>query len=83
MKLEKVEGCIADSLNVDGVEEIDMTDEQRLNVIDHIYGWMKKNPNQLNYILQELIDCFGEYESDDHPCECCGDYASTTTWVID
>ena len=82
MKLDLVTGCICDSLNADGIEEIDMTDEHRQEVIDKICNWMKKNPQELNYVMQELIPCFGEYESDDEPCECCGDYVETYTWKI-
>jgi hypothetical protein len=36
MKIHNIQGCTAFSLNVDGVEEIDMTHEQRLKVIDAI-----------------------------------------------
>lgn len=37
-------GCTAFSLNVDGKEEIDMTNEERLEVIEEIYKWMKNKP---------------------------------------
>lgn len=80
--IQKVSGCTADSLNVDGIEEIDMTDEQRQEVIDKIFHWLKKHPDQLNYLLQDITETFGAYESDDHVCECCGDYITTNTWVI-
>ena len=73
MKLEKVTGCTAFSLNVDGVEEINMTDEERFYIMDKL---------QFNYVLQALIPMFGEYECDDHPCECCGDIVQTYTWEI-
>lgn len=82
MILECVRGCICDSLNADGIEEIYMTDEQRQDVIEHIFKWLKANPDQLNYAMQALIPQFGEYESDGEPCECCGDIVETYTWEI-
>ena len=47
MKLEKVTGCTAFSLNVDGKEEIDMTDEERFHIMDKIHNWMLNNPDQI------------------------------------
>ena len=86
MRLKKVTGCIADSLTAefDGeeVEEIDMTPDQRMQVIEKIADWMKKNPDQLNYIMQDMTESFGEYENDGHVCECCGDTVTTWTWDI-
>ena len=86
MRLKKVTGCIADSLTAefDGedIEEIDMTPEQRMQVIEKIADWMKKNPDQLNYIMQDMTESFGEYENDGHVCECCGDTVTTWTWDI-
>lgn len=75
MIIHHVTGCTSFSLNVDGKEEINMTTEERLKVIEEIYKWMKRNPDEkLNYILQGLTDKCGEYNIiDDKPCECCGD----------
>lgn len=77
MKYELVRGCICDSLTVDGKSEVDMTDEERQAVIDNIYKRLK--PKDLNYLLQWYIVQFGEYISDDEPCECCGDYVEEWT----
>ena len=74
MEIHNVKGCTAFSLNVDGKEEINMTDNERLNVIDKIYEWMKNNPQYLNYILQGLTEKCGDYNDIDAvPCESCGD----------
>ena len=74
MILHNVSGCMAFSLNIDGKEEIDMTDAERMQVIDKIYEWMKRHPELLNNILQDLSSSFGEYNViSDEPCECCGD----------
>ena len=86
MRLKKVTGCICDSLTAefDGedIEEINMTPEQRMQVIEKICDWLKKNPDQLNYIMQDMTESFGEYENDGHVCECCGDTVTTWTWEI-
>ena len=74
MTLHKVEGCTAFSLNVDGKEEIDMTNEERLEVIDKIHKWMRNNLDKFNFVLQGLADYCGEYNVIcDTPCETCGD----------
>lgn len=74
MKIHNVQGCTANSLNVDGKEEIDMIDVERIAVIDRLHIWMKEHPYCLNYILQDLTEQYGEYHViSDKPCECCGD----------
>ena len=85
MKIHNIRGCTAFSLNVDGVEEIDMTHEQRLEVIDAIYEWMKRNADtDLNYILQGLTEYCGEYNCiDPKPCECCGDIVDEDVLDLD
>lgn len=60
MKIQNVSGCTSFSLNVDGKEEIEMTSEERLKVIDNIYEWMKRHPDDiLNGILLDLTEAFG------------------------
>ena len=75
-----VRGCICNSLSVDGNEEIDMTDEERQVVLKTIFEHFR--PQDLNYVLQDLVERFGEYECDDEPCETCGDYIESYTWEI-
>lgn len=80
MILRMVRGCIHDSLRVDGKEEIDLTDEERMEVLRKIFDQLK--PQDLNNVLQGLIEMFGDYECDDEPCETCGDFVETYTWEI-
>lgn len=72
MKLKMQRGCICDSLTVDGTEEINLNDEQRKEVIKKIFESIE--PKDLNYLLQWYLPTFGDYDCDDEPCECCGDY---------
>lgn len=85
MVIHNVKGCTAFSLNVDDLEEIDMTHEERLKVIDAIYEWMKRNADeQLNYILQGLTEQCGEYKViSSEPCECCGDIVDESYLDLD
>ena len=80
MKIQLIRGCIAGSLTIDGKEEIHLTDDERQEVLRHIFNHLK--PEDLNYVLQNLAETFGEYESDDEPCETCGDYVEKYTWEI-
>lgn len=82
MILELVKGCVCGSLSADGIEEFEMTDEQRKEVIKKISDWLLENPDQLNYAMQALIPKFGDYECDSEPCELCGDFVETYTWNI-
>lgn len=82
MRLQLVEGCICGSMTVDGKEEIDLTDAERQQAVNKIADWIRQHPEDLNYLLQDLIPRHGEYESDGQPCECCGDIVTTYTWDI-
>lgn len=75
MKIHNIEGCTAFSLNVDGKEVSEMTTEERLEVVDKLYEWMKRNAGKdLEFILQGVTSQCGEYNViDDKPCESCGD----------
>ena len=80
MTIRMIRGCICGSLSVNGKEEIDMTDEERQVVLKTIFEHFR--PQDLNYVLQDLVERFGEYECDDEPCETCGDYIESYTWEI-
>ena len=76
MEIELTRGCISDSMTIDDISEVSMTDEQRKVYWDKICDFMKKNPklSEFNYFLQWFIPAYGEYECNDQPCDCCGDY---------
>lgn len=81
MKLEMSRGCIADWLGADGVLEIDMDDETRAKVYDKIIEFLKSQNDGLNRLMQFTLEMYGEYESDDKPCDCCGD--TVDTWTLE
>lgn len=78
MNLKLTRGCICDSLTVDGVEEIHLTDEQRAEAKKRIAEWLLREDVSLNELLVPVTEHFhDEYECDDEPCEYCGDYVET------
>ena len=75
MKLEYTYGCTCNSLTVDGIEEIHLTDEQRKEAWKKMCMWLaEKDGADLNSLLHYAMEQYGEYSSDDEPCECCGDW---------
>lgn len=80
MTLTMTEGCMANSLTADGKEEIDMTDNERREVLKAIFEHLR--PQDLNYVMQTLIPMFGDCEWDDEPCPTCGDTVTTYTWEL-
>lgn len=84
MKIEIVTGCIADSFEVDGATIYDCSMEELKdvlsNVIAHVLSKTKKEDiYKLQTVIHNLVEMFGEYESSDDACECCGDYIDTYT----
>lgn len=75
-----VTGCICDSLTIDGIEEINLSDEKRKEVLNRIFPHI--NSSDLNELLQWFLPKYGEYEGSDKPCDCCGDYIDTYTLNI-
>lgn len=71
---------MADSLTVDGKEEMDLTDGERKKVLKRIFDCLE--PKDLIEVMQVLIERFGNCETDDQPCATCGDYVDTYTWKI-
>jgi hypothetical protein len=85
MKLELTEGCICDSFTADG-KFINTLSEKELKdilkaVVAKITTTKYEDENTVYYlqnILYEIVSRFyDEYESDDEPCECCGDFVET------
>lgn len=84
MKLEYVSGCTANSLTVNGTEEIDLTPEQRKEAWKKLCLWLaEKDGSDLNNFLQYILETYGEYKSlSDEPCECCGDWVNSYSLTI-
>ena len=75
MKLELIQGCIADSFYIDD-EQIHDIPEDKLReythkIIDKVDRYV------LHIILHDIIVELGEYSCSKYPCECCGDFVET------
>lgn len=77
MELEYAYGCLANSLSVNGIQEVDLTDKQRKEVINRIFQWYDKHPDALNNLLQYFIETHCDDYDCTEPCECCGDMVTT------
>lgn len=77
MSFEFTYGCIANSLTINGIEEADLTDAQRRNVIHRIFQWYRKHPEHLNPLLQYFVETHCDDYEQSEPCEHCGDIITT------
>lgn len=84
MKIELKQGCVCDSLTIDGKEEINLTDDERADAWYKVCDYLINNGKHehLNELLQFLATRYGESHVSDHPCECCGDYVETNTMEL-
>jgi hypothetical protein len=77
MKLIYSYGCLANELSVNGIQEVDLTDKQRKEVINRIFQWYDNHPAALNNLLQYFIETHCDDYDCTEPCECCGDMVTT------
>ena len=75
MELTYTDGCIATSLDIDGVESIDMSIEDFRKVIHKIVDKIDDFA-ELQNIFMNFVECNGEL-IDEYNCSCCGDYVTT------
>jgi hypothetical protein len=78
MKIQMTTGCVCDSIEINGKEEIHLTNEERKEVAEHLAKYIAEHPETLNQILWHTIPLIGEYEDMGH-CEECGDYIERYT----
>lgn len=69
MKLVSKTGCICSSLTVDGIEEIDLTDEARKEALEKIGEYIKTLPRDRTYEARRLLTWFTEM-TDEEVEEC-------------
>ena len=83
MKIEIVEGCVADSFTIDDEEvrafEIDDLKNIVMKATEHVVQSTEVGCCDLWSILREIVMVAGKYECSDEPCEQCGDYITTYT----
>lgn len=77
MDIRLTRGCVCDFLGIDGIKEIDMTDEQRLQYLKEIIEKLPTIGIWFNQFLEFVAETFGHYECSEESCECCGDFVET------
>ena len=80
MTLETINGCICDSITIDGVETIDLSIDKVKDTIKLIID-KETDLGVLQSILIDLIESKGYYE-DLGTCEECGDFITKYTLKI-
>lgn len=70
MTIELISGCTLDSIKIDGIEERELTDEKRIDVINAMAKHIK--PCDLSTLIPMFMELYGTYESLG-VCQCCGD----------
>lgn len=84
MKTEIIQGCMSDSFEVNGVSINEYTLDELKNILiavtDHVVDSATENDMyELKTAIRNLVEMFGKHESDDEPCDCCGDFIDTYT----
>ena len=77
MKLILTTGCTAYDFTVDGRSIVELSDKEENNLLDIVVTRLK-NKLGAQIILQELVNCFGDYDVEEGHCEQCGDSVSHT-----
>lgn len=77
MEIKLTRGCVCDFLGIDGIKEIDMTDEQRKQYLKEIIEKLPTIGIWFNHFLEFVAETFGHYECSEKSCECCGDFVET------
>jgi hypothetical protein len=90
MKLEIIEGCICDSFTADGKDINSMSEKELKDILKAVVAKITnikyEDENKVSYlqtILRDIVSLYyDEYEIDDEPCECCGDFIDTYTMTV-
>lgn len=90
MKLELTEGCICDSFTADGKDINSMSGQELKDILKAVVAKItntkyedENKVSHLQTILRDIVLLYyDEYEFDDEPCECCGDFIDTYTMTV-
>jgi hypothetical protein len=80
MKIVSVNGCVVDSLEVDGKEFSDYTNEEKVEILHNIIDSL--DDYDLFSTLSNIVENIGEYEDLGY-CDICGDRVSKFSAEID
>ena len=82
MKIVETSGCTAANLTVDGVS---IQDLDEMEVFDALVPKLRAALQRNEVGLCKIVNLFqyDSYESDNEPCDQCGDCVSVTTWNLE
>lgn len=85
MKLYMIRGCVCDTLEIDDKKEVELSTEEKTNVLDYILkdSPLRKlyKPEDLNEFICNLCETFGEYKYLGK-CDQCGDWIEEYKLII-
>ena len=82
MKLQYVNGCVYNSLLIDGAETINIDIPKLRNVLKQLID-KEEDMCMLQYFLKSILEVKGTYECSEEQCECCGDFIESYTLDAD
>jgi len=83
-EIKMIDGCTATAFYINDKEEVDLTTEERNELLDYLLVKLKEGILENTISLRTVIECFqyDDYSYDSNPCEQCGDTISETFWQI-
>lgn len=84
MKIIKTDGCTVHNWTFDGKDLQEISLEEQEKIFDFLCLKFKEQMKDGCRSITDFVEVFfyDEFESDESPCDQCGDYVSTTTWEI-
>ena len=81
-KLLAMEGCVHWCWEINDKDLQDYTPAEQREILHALVDMMTDEDvyNTTQEAVKSVCEDIGDYECDDEPCECCGDYTSTWTW---
>lgn len=87
MKIEIVEGCMADSFEIDWKPIHDCTIDELKYALTKANAYVVSKAtdecvSDLQIAIRNLVELFGDCECSEDACECCGDFVETYTMEL-
>ena len=81
-KIMVMEGCIHWYYDINDKPLDEYTPEERRNILHKLIDMCSDDDiyNMTQEAMKSACEQNGEYECDDEPCECCGDFTCTWTY---
>jgi hypothetical protein len=83
-KFVETTGCTAFDFSVNDKSLSELSNEEIDKILDYLFVKVKEGINDNTILFTDVVKLFqpDDWEYDDHRCESCGDYRSSTTYNI-